>query len=59
MYVQLSGVPHISKEEMTEVDRLMVEKYKISLIQMMENAGRNPEKPAKNMFFKNDIQEKQ
>ncbi len=58
MYVQLSGVPHISREEMTEVDRLMVEKYKISLIQMMENAGRNLGELAKNIFFKNGIKNK-
>ena len=34
-------VPRITTEEMIEVDRLMMEKYKIELIQMMENAGRN------------------
>ncbi len=34
-------VPVVTVDEMREVDRLMVEKYKVQLIQMMENAGRN------------------
>ena len=34
-------VPYISTKEMIEVDRAMIEDYKIELIQMMENAGRN------------------
>lgn len=34
-------IPVLSTEQMVEVDRLMVEKYGIQLIQMMENAGRN------------------
>jgi NAD(P)H-hydrate epimerase len=33
-------LPAISTEQMVEVDRLMVEQYRIDLIQMMENAGR-------------------
>ncbi len=33
-------IPRISTAEMIEVDRLMIEKYHIELIQMMENAGR-------------------
>lgn len=33
-------IPRISTAEMIEVDRLMIEKYQIELIQMMENAGR-------------------
>jgi NAD(P)H-hydrate epimerase len=37
----LSAIPMISKDEMVEVDRVMVEDLGISLIQMMENAGRN------------------
>ena len=58
MYPQLTGIPHISKKEMVEVDRLMVENYKISLIQMMENAGRNLGELAKNIFFRNGIRNK-
>ena len=34
-------IPFVSTEQMREVDRLMVEKYGITLLQMMENAGRN------------------
>ena len=33
-------IPKITTAQMIEVDRLMMEDYKISLIQMMENAGR-------------------
>ncbi len=34
-------IPHITTQQMIEVDRLMIEEYGIHLIQMMENAGRN------------------
>ncbi|MDP7324174.1 MAG: NAD(P)H-hydrate epimerase, partial [Candidatus Woesearchaeota archaeon] len=34
-------IPYITKQQMTEVDRLMIEKYKISVTQMMEIAGFN------------------
>jgi NAD(P)H-hydrate epimerase len=34
-------IPVISTDQMREVDRLMIETYGISLLQMMENAGRN------------------
>ena len=34
-------IPALTTEQMREVDRLMEEDYGISLIQMMENAGRN------------------
>jgi len=42
-YVSIEGlrVPVVTTEQMREVDRLMVEKYGIQLIQMMENAGWN------------------
>ena len=33
--------PALTTEQMVEVDRLMIEEYGITLIQMMENAGRN------------------
>jgi NAD(P)H-hydrate epimerase len=36
-----TDIPAITTEQMVEVDRLMIESYGISLIQMMENAGRN------------------
>ena len=34
-------IPRLTTAQMIEVDRLMIEKYKIDLVQMMENAGRN------------------
>jgi NAD(P)H-hydrate repair Nnr-like enzyme with NAD(P)H-hydrate epimerase domain len=34
-------IPALTTEQMREVDRLMVETYHISLLQIMENAGRN------------------
>ena len=34
-------MPVLTTAQMAEVDRLMIEEYHISLIQMMENAGRN------------------
>jgi NAD(P)H-hydrate epimerase len=34
-------VPYLTTKEMVEVDRVMTEDYRIELIQMMENAGRN------------------
>lgn len=35
------SLPTVTADEMREVDRLMIHKYGIELIQMMENAGRN------------------
>lgn len=37
----LSNLPQLSVNQMREVDRLMIEEWHISLLQMMENAGRN------------------
>lgn len=34
-------VPYVTTDQMIEVDRAMIEDYRILLIQMMENAGRN------------------
>jgi len=51
----ISKIPFITKEEMMQVDRLMVEQYKISLIQMMENAGRNLASLSRNLFFNGKI----
>lgn len=41
MPFQLSEIPLVTVEQMRDVDRLMIEKYGITLLQMMENAGRN------------------
>ena len=57
-YKTVTNVPFITKEEMIEVDRLMVEKYKISLIQMMENAGRNLASLSRNLFFNSNVTNK-
>lgn len=37
----MADLPAITVEQMREVDRLMMEDFHISLLQMMENAGRN------------------
>jgi NAD(P)H-hydrate epimerase len=34
-------IPTVAAEQMLEVDRLAVEKYRLGILQMMENAGRN------------------
>jgi NAD(P)H-hydrate epimerase len=34
-------IPTLTTQQMVEVDRLMIEEFRISLVQMMENAGRN------------------
>ena len=34
-------MPAVTTEQMKQVDSLMVDDYRIELIQMMENAGRN------------------
>lgn len=57
-YHIISDIPFITKAEMMEVDRLMVEKFKISLIQMMENAGRNLAILARDLFFNGDVYNK-
>lgn len=35
----LSDLPAVTRDQMREVDRLMVEEYRVDLLQMMENAG--------------------
>jgi len=39
--VQLDSVAMVNRDQMIEVDRVMIEDLGISLLQMMENAGRN------------------
>jgi hypothetical protein len=43
-------VPWLSVEQMREVDRIMVEELGISLVRMMENAGRNLAELARHLF---------
>jgi NAD(P)H-hydrate epimerase len=45
------SIPAITAAQMIEVDRLMVEKYQIELLQMMENAGRALALVAKDAFL--------
>ena len=47
-------VPYISTEQMIEVDRAMIEDFKIELLQMMENAGRNLAHLARARFLGGD-----
>ena len=47
-------VPYLTTEQMVEVDRAMVEDFRIDLIQMMENAGRNLAHLARIRFFDGD-----
>lgn len=44
-------VPYLSTEQMIEVDRAMIADFKIELIQMMENAGRNLAHLARTRFL--------
>ena len=34
-------VPHVSEAEMRKIDRIAIEEFNLSILQMMENAGRN------------------
>ena len=47
-------VPYLTTQQMVEVDRAMVEDFRIELIQMMENAGRNLAHLARIRFFDGD-----
>ena len=48
------GIPYVDTKQMIEVDRAMMEDYKIDLIQMMENAGRNLAHLARERFLNGD-----
>ncbi|USN87788.1 MAG: NAD(P)H-hydrate epimerase [Candidatus Nomurabacteria bacterium] len=47
-------IPYITTDQMREVDHLMIQYFRIDLLQMMENAGRNLAEIAKNEFFAGD-----
>src|SRR6516165_8603094 len=49
-----SSAPNLTTEQMVEVDRAMIEDYRIELIQMMENAGRNLAHLARMRFLDGD-----
>lgn len=46
-----SDIPYLTVDQMIEVDRSMLEDYKIELLQMMENAGRSLAHLARAWFF--------
>jgi NAD(P)H-hydrate epimerase len=50
----LREIPYLTSEQMREVDRLMVDKYGIELMQMMENAGRHLAALARDRFLDGD-----
>ncbi len=39
--MKINNIPAVTRTQMIEVDRLMIEEYGITLLQMMENAGRS------------------
>ncbi len=49
--VSRRDIPDITTEQMIEVDRAMVEDFKIDLVRMMENAGRNLAHLARECFL--------
>jgi NAD(P)H-hydrate epimerase len=52
--LSMSAMPNLTTEQMVEVDRAMIEDYRIELIQMMENAGRNLAHLARTRFLDGD-----
>lgn len=52
------SIPLLTTEQMVEVDRAMIEDYRIDLIQMMENAGRNLAHLARGRFLEGNPQGK-
>ena len=53
-WIAAENVPFVNTQQMIEVDRAMIEDYKIDLIQMMENAGRNLAHLARERFLQGD-----
>ncbi len=51
-------VPYLTADQMIEVDRLMIEDYKIELLQMMENAGLNLAHLVRARFFRGNFIDK-
>lgn len=51
-------IPQVTTEQMIEVDRLMIDVYGITLLQMMENAGRNLAHLARVRFFAEEVRGK-
>ncbi|WP_442505870.1 NAD(P)H-hydrate epimerase [Novipirellula sp. SH528] len=53
--VAASSLPHLTTDQMIEVDRAMIEDYGIELLQMMENAGRGLARLAATRFLGNSL----
>lgn len=51
----MHDLPYLTAGEMREVDRAMIEDYRIELIQMMENAGRALASLARSRFLGGDV----
>ena len=49
-----ADVPYLTTDQMIEVDRAMMEDYRIDLVRMMENAGRNLAHLARERFLGGD-----
>jgi len=58
MVQKINDIPAITTEEMREVDRLMIEEFRIDLIRMMENAGQNLARLCKKMLAEDLIEKK-
>ncbi len=52
--ISASDVPYLTTDQMIEVDRAMMEDYRIDLVRMMENAGRNLAHLARERFLDGD-----
>ena len=53
-----TDVPFLTTDQMREVDRLMIDDYRITLFQMMENAGRALARLARSRFLSGDAKGK-
>lgn len=54
----IDKIPYLTTDQMREVDRAAVEDFQLSLIQMMENAGRNLAVLARRRFLEGDPRDK-
>ncbi len=56
--VDSSEVPHLTTDQMVEVDRAMIEDYGIDLVRMMENAGHGLANLTRERFLDGDPRER-
>ena len=50
----MATLPAVTADQMREVDRMMIDEFRIDLTQMMENAGRNLADLAQQLFAPSD-----